>query len=179
MFRAGGPIIDELNSELIRLPPLSVPLRQRIVEKLTKENDGETKRISLLEGELFAVSAKANTDTLDLICFDVLTISESASSREFDFTYMMFYEKKITLLPDNCLLLVCSRRILILVPTRLEYVPVDPPKASELTTLSDIDSMRPLKRRRTTKVGDGSLECHHILEEAEHATLWLDTLLRR
>lgn len=81
--RAGGPIIDEANSDLIRVPPLSVPLRQRIVEKLTKEGDGETKRVSQLERELLAVTAKANDDTLDLVCFDVLTMSESASSGEF------------------------------------------------------------------------------------------------
>lgn len=81
-YRAGGPITDKSNSDLIRVPPLSLPLRQHIIEKLVKEGDGETKRVSQLEGELFAVSAKANNDTLDLVCFDVLMISESASSGE-------------------------------------------------------------------------------------------------
>ncbi|KAL7532660.1 hypothetical protein ACHAXR_004767, partial [Thalassiosira sp. AJA248-18] len=77
---AGGPITDESNPDLFRVPPLSVPLRQRIVEKLVKEGDGETKRLSQLQGELFAMSAKVNNETLDLVCFDVLTLSESASS---------------------------------------------------------------------------------------------------
>ena len=47
-----------------------------------KEGDGETKRLSELQSELFAISAKANDDTLDLVCFDVLTITDSASSGE-------------------------------------------------------------------------------------------------
>ena len=73
---------------------MSVPLRQRIVEKLTKEGDGETKRMSQLQGELFAVSSKANNDTLDLVCFDILTMSESASSGKWYFyiTQLFLYE---------------------------------------------------------------------------------------
>mmetsp|Transcript_28168 Transcript_28168/g.51488 ORF Transcript_28168/g.51488 Transcript_28168/m.51488 type:complete len:254 (-) Transcript_28168:270-1031(-) len=141
---AGGPIIDESNSDLIRVPPLSVPLRQRIVEKLTKEGDGETKRMSQLQGELFAVSAQASNDTLDMVCFDVLTILESASS----------------------------------VPTRLQYAKVDPPKAADLQTLTEVGSMPPSKRRKITKAAGESSTCHHTLEEVEHATTWLDTLLR-
>ena len=77
---AGGPIDTDSNSDLIRVPPLSVPLRQSIVEKEVKEGDGETKRISQLRAELFAVSAAVTKDRLNLVCFDVLTISESASS---------------------------------------------------------------------------------------------------
>ncbi len=57
-------------------------LRQRIVEKLVKEGDGETKRISQVQGELFAVSAKIDNDAIGLVCFDVMTVSESASSSE-------------------------------------------------------------------------------------------------
>ena len=97
IFRAGGPISDKSNSDLIRVPPLSVPLRQRIVEKLTKEGDGETKRMSQLQGELFAVSAKANNDTLDLVCFDILTMSESASSGELYFYISQLLCMKIRL----------------------------------------------------------------------------------
>ena len=83
-YRAGGPIVDAVSySDLIRVPPLSVPLRQRIVEKLTREGDGETKRTSQLEGELFAVSARVNDNSLALVCFDVLAVSESASSGEW------------------------------------------------------------------------------------------------
>jgi hypothetical protein len=33
-----------------------------------------------LEGEVFALTAKINADQLELLCFDVLTILESASS---------------------------------------------------------------------------------------------------
>jgi hypothetical protein len=87
MSRAGGPINDESNSDLLRVPPLSVPLRQRIVEKLVTEGDGETKRISQIQGELFAVSAKISNDAIGLVCFDVLTVSESASSGEWYTVY--------------------------------------------------------------------------------------------
>ncbi|KAL3796692.1 hypothetical protein HJC23_009992 [Cyclotella cryptica] len=77
---AGGPIRDESNRGIINVPPLSVMLRQRMIEKVVKEDDGEIKRVSQLEGELFAVTAKFNDESLDLVCFDVLTVLESASS---------------------------------------------------------------------------------------------------
>jgi len=134
---AGGIIDSDTNSSLLRIPPLSVLLRQTIVEKVVKEGDGETKRISQLQGELFALSAKVTNDTLNLVCFDVLTISESASS----------------------------------IPTRLEIVEIEPPKA-----LPDEDlCVRPSKKARTSKAE----LTHHTLEEVEHATLWLDTLIRQ
>lgn len=81
--RAGGPILDESVPGLIRVPPLSVPIHQRIVEKRVKDGDGETKRIPQLQRESFAVTANTSDDALDLVCFDVLTVSESASSSEF------------------------------------------------------------------------------------------------
>jgi len=134
---AGGIIDSSSNSSLLRIPPLSVLLRQTIVEKVVKEGDGETKRISQLQGELFALSAKVTNDTLNLVCFDVLTISESASA----------------------------------IPTRLEIVEIEPPK-----TIPNEDlCVRPLKKARTTKTEP----THHTLEEVEHATLWLDTLIRQ
>ena len=73
---------------------MSVPLRQRIVEKLAKEGDGETKRMSQLQGELFAVSAQASNDTLDMVCFDVLTMLESASSGEWYLAAQIFLHEK-------------------------------------------------------------------------------------
>ncbi len=82
LFRAGGPINDETNPGLVRIPPLSVPLHQRIVEKLVKDGDGETKRIAQLQRESLAVTAKTCDSALDLVCFDVLTVSESASCGE-------------------------------------------------------------------------------------------------
>jgi hypothetical protein len=82
LFRAGAPIYDEMNPGLVRIPPLSVPLHQRIVEKLVKDGDGETKRIAQLQRESLAVSAKISDGALDLVCFDVLTVSESASCGE-------------------------------------------------------------------------------------------------
>jgi len=133
MSRAGGPINDELNSDLLRVPPLSVPLRQRIVEKLVTEGDGETKRISQIQGELFAVTAKINNDAIGLVCFDT-------------------------------------------VPTRLEYAKVDPLTA-EAPSPSDAYSMPPSKRSRTTKSVGETSKCHQMLEEVEHACLWLDSFL--
>lgn len=64
------------------MPPLSVVLGQRMIEKVVKEADGETKRIQELQGELFSVTAKVNQTGLDLVCYDVLTIVESASAGE-------------------------------------------------------------------------------------------------
>lgn len=88
---AGGLIEDESNAGLIRVPPLSVVLRQRIIEKEVKEGDGETKRISQLEGELFAVSAKTSDYSLDIVCFDVLTLTESASAVPMRLKYAQTY----------------------------------------------------------------------------------------
>jgi len=134
---AGGIIDTESSSSLLRIPPLSVHLRHTIVEKVVKEGDGETKRISQLQGELFALSAKVTNDTLNLVCFDVLTISESASA----------------------------------IPTRLEIVEIDPPKAIPTEDIC----VRPSKKARTTRTEP----THRTLEEVEHATLWLDTLIRQ
>lgn len=83
LFRAGGPINDETNPDLIRIPPLSVPLHQRIIEKLVKDGDGETRRVAQLQRESLAVTAKTSDDALDLVCFDVLTVAETASSGEY------------------------------------------------------------------------------------------------
>ena len=69
-----------MNPDLVRVPPLSVPVHQRIVEKLVKDGDGETKRVAQLQRESLAVTAKTSDAALDLVCFDVLTVSESASS---------------------------------------------------------------------------------------------------
>ena len=57
-------------------------MRQRIAEKLVKEGDGGTKRLSQLQGELFSVSARVNEESLNLVCFDILTLTQSASSGE-------------------------------------------------------------------------------------------------
>ena len=89
-LRAGG-IIDNDSSldHIIRVPPLSIRLCQNIVEKIVKEGDGETKRTSHLQSELFAVSAQVTNDTMNLVCFDVLTSSDSASSGAYcDFSMM-------------------------------------------------------------------------------------------
>ncbi|KAL7506977.1 hypothetical protein ACHAXN_004193 [Cyclotella atomus] len=77
---AGGPIKQESSPGLLNVPPLSVVLGQRMIEKVVKEADGETKRIQELQGELFSVTAKVNQTGLDLVCYDVLTIVESASA---------------------------------------------------------------------------------------------------
>ena len=78
--RAGGVISDEINTSLIRVPPLSVPLRHNIVEQRVKEGDGEMKTKSELQSELLALSANASIISLELVCFDVLTTMHSASS---------------------------------------------------------------------------------------------------
>ncbi|KAL9189708.1 hypothetical protein ACHAXT_009383 [Thalassiosira profunda] len=77
---AGGPVNDESDPDLVRVAPLGALMRQRMVEKVVKEGDGESKRIAQLRGELFALTARMNEEALAFVCFDVLTISESASS---------------------------------------------------------------------------------------------------
>jgi hypothetical protein len=47
---------------------------------LVKEGDGETKRISQLQGELLALTANITKDGIEMVCFDVLTLTDSASS---------------------------------------------------------------------------------------------------
>jgi hypothetical protein len=79
---AGGPIKEEASPNLLNVPPLSVMLGQRMTEKVVKGSDGETNRIQQLQGELFSVTAEVNETSLDLVCFDVLTIVESASAGE-------------------------------------------------------------------------------------------------
>ena len=81
-IRAGGPIRDESNTGILNVPPLSVLVGRRMVEKIFKEDDGENKRVSQLERELLAVTAEFNDKGLQLVCFDVLTILESSSSGE-------------------------------------------------------------------------------------------------
>lgn len=56
-------------------------LAQRMIEKeVVTEGDVDTKRIQQLEGEVFSVTAKVNDFSLELACFDVLTLVESASA---------------------------------------------------------------------------------------------------
>lgn len=173
--RAGGIIKDESSPDLIPVPPLSVPIRQRLVEKLITEGDGETKRTSQLQGELFAVSATTNDASLDLVCFDVLTITDSASAGEntmFEFNFSI-----IQTILHSCW---SSTRILP-VPTRLEWAKVDPPKPEALPAATDVASMPPSKRRRTSnnESEENMKSQHRTLDEIERATLWLDTLLRQ
>jgi hypothetical protein len=104
--RAGGPIKEDPNDGILNVPPLSVMLHQHIIEKVVKEGDGETKRISQLEGEMFAVTAKINTDSLDLICYDVVTILESASSSKLCFS-LLLYSLKLLLFTLTKSLLTC------------------------------------------------------------------------
>ena len=65
------------------------------------------------------------------------------------------------------------------VPRRLEYAQVDPPKGADMSAMSEVDYAPPSKRRRMTDEASEGLHCHHTLEEVEHATFWLDSLLRQ
>lgn len=111
-----------------------MPLHQRIVEKVTKEGDGETKRTSQIQGELFALSAQASERDLSLVCFDVLTLTETASS----------------------------------VPVCLKLARISPPREVPQINLG----IRPKKRVK-------SETCSHLLETAEYAAFWIDSLLRQ
>jgi len=97
---AGGPIDDSNNPGTIQIPPLSVHLRQRIVEKVVNEGGDETKRISILEGELLAVTAKMSDENLELICYDVLTATESAQSVPMRLKFMPAIPPKASISTD-------------------------------------------------------------------------------
>lgn len=70
----------------------------------------------------------------------------------------------------------CFLSLFGLVPTRLEYAKVIPPKAEDLPIKTEDYSTRSWKRQ---KLSSARSKCRHTIEEVEHATLWLDTLLRQ
>ncbi len=65
------------------------------------------------------------------------------------------------------------------VPRRLEFAQVDPPTCADVSAVSKADYTPPSKRPRVANEASESLHCHHTLEEVEHATFWIDSLLRQ
>ena len=88
---AGGPIKDDHSPETLHVPPLGIMLHQRMTEKVVKEGDGDTRRVPQLKGEIFAVTAKVDDESLCLICYEVLTILELASSGKKTFRFEFVY----------------------------------------------------------------------------------------
>ncbi|KAL7483356.1 hypothetical protein ACHAW6_009007 [Cyclotella cf. meneghiniana] len=149
---AGGPIKDESNKgNNINAPPLSVRLRQRMVEKIVKEDDGEIKRVSLLEGELFAVTAKFSDESLDLVCYDVVTLLESASSGS----------------------------AIITIDTAAKRIKLASVIPKDILDSINFTIGPPSKKTRVTPQSNSNKFYHHTLEEVKYAIGWFDAVLRQ
>jgi hypothetical protein len=72
--------------------------------------------------------------------------------------------------------MICSCRATV--PTRLEYIKVNP--KSEVN--QDVISGPPSKKPRIEIIEqstDKKKNCHHTLDEVEQASIWLDSLIRQ
>lgn len=75
---AGATIEDIPNALLV--PPVSVILKQQIVDVTEENGEEEPKKVSSLERNIFAVSGSVCQNKLSIHCFDVVTRAESPSS---------------------------------------------------------------------------------------------------
>lgn len=80
--RSGGPIELDNGSVLLPMPPVTVVLDQRMVQK-TSSADGDRKKQSFLDRDLFAVSCSVTDDAVTLFGFDVTVQMESPASRKW------------------------------------------------------------------------------------------------
>ena len=167
LYRAGGPIDDPTNADLIRIPPLGVLLRQSIVEQEVNEGGDEPKRVSCLQGELLAVTAKTSNESLDLVCYDVLTMVESAHSGKCTICFLWHIDLfALVNNPSHPVVLFIATA-----PKRVKLAPALPPESFQITE----DDIRPFKIPRISKTK--SPRSHRTLDEVEHAALWFDSIL--
>lgn len=86
---------------LLAAPPVGVVLDQRMVEKVSPTNDGDKKRESSLERDVFAVSCTVTDDAVTLYGFDITVQSDSPVSRESILCVLILY-------------VACSNRLTVL-----------------------------------------------------------------
>jgi hypothetical protein len=79
LSRSGGPIELDNGSNLLPMPPVAVVLDQRMIQK-TSSVDGDTKKRSFLDRDLFAVSCSVTDDAVTLFGFNVTVQMESPAS---------------------------------------------------------------------------------------------------
>ena len=80
VFRTGGPLRPVDGKELLPAPPVSVVLDQRMIQKALVASDGEKRKQSILEKDLFAVSCTVTDDAVTLCGFDVTIQMDSPTS---------------------------------------------------------------------------------------------------
>ena len=83
--RAGATIEDIPNALLV--PPVSVILKQQIVDVTEENGEEEPKKVSSLERNTFAVSGSVCQNKLSIHCFDVVTRAESPSSGKINICF--------------------------------------------------------------------------------------------
>mmetsp|Transcript_19587 Transcript_19587/g.35557 ORF Transcript_19587/g.35557 Transcript_19587/m.35557 type:complete len:847 (-) Transcript_19587:44-2584(-) len=76
---SGGPIELDNGSNLLPMPPVAVVLVQRMIQK-TSSVDGDTKKRSFLDRDLFAVSCSVTDDAVTLFGFHATVEMESPAS---------------------------------------------------------------------------------------------------
>ena len=81
LCRSGGPIELDNGNTLLPMPPVAVVLDQRMIQK-TSSVDGDRKKQSFLDRDLFAVSCSVTDDAVTLFGFEVTVQMESPASRK-------------------------------------------------------------------------------------------------
>jgi hypothetical protein len=80
LISAGGPLEPVDGKNLLAAPPVGVILDQRMIQKISSSSDGEKKRQSLLERDVFAVSCAVTDDAVILYGFHVTVQLDSPAS---------------------------------------------------------------------------------------------------
>lgn len=104
--RAGGPLESEHGECLLPMPPVGTVLDQRMTQKVSSAN-GDKKKQSFLDRDLFVVNSSVTDDAVTLHGFDVTVQLESPASSKY----------------SNCIVdsLLFYRRVLLNFALRLQY----------------------------------------------------------
>ena len=79
--RAGGPLEATNGQRLLPMPPVGLVLDQRMIQKVSSA-DGDKKKHSFLDRDLFAVNSSVTDDAVTLHGFDVTVQLDSPASSE-------------------------------------------------------------------------------------------------
>jgi hypothetical protein len=84
--------LENLNGiKFIPVPPLSILVDQRLVEKSSTTADGEKKKQAHTEQELFGISCSVNGDALTLYATELKVHLEFPSAGKFVFFVCVYY----------------------------------------------------------------------------------------
>jgi len=81
IHRAGGPLEPQNGESLLAMPPVGVVMDQRMIQKVSSA-DGDKKKQSFLDRDLFVVSCSVTDNAVSLYGFDVTVQLESPASSE-------------------------------------------------------------------------------------------------